>query len=79
MQITADVNEISKTVQRDLTFILNVLSESSIHFAYFLIVFAKKNVVSFTKIVFTENEAELLCVRVLVTNVQEYLRLQSSV
>ena len=33
MQITADVSEISKIVQRDLTFILNVLSESSIHFA----------------------------------------------
>ena len=32
MQITADVNEISKTIQRDLTFILIVLSESSIHF-----------------------------------------------
>ena len=79
MQITADVSEISKTVQRDLTFILNVLSESSIHFAYFLIVFAKKNVVSFTKIVFIENKAELLCLRVVVTNVQEYLRLQSSV
>ena len=32
MQITADVSQISKTVQCDLTFILNVLSESSIHF-----------------------------------------------
>ena len=32
MQITADLIEISKTVQRDLTFILNVFSESSIHF-----------------------------------------------
>ena len=31
MQITADVGKISKAVQRDLTFILNVLSESSIH------------------------------------------------
>ena len=27
MQITADVSEISKTVLRDLTFILNVLSK----------------------------------------------------
>ena len=35
MQITADVSEISKTVQRDRTFILNVLSECSIHFAQF--------------------------------------------
>ena len=33
MQINADVNKILKTVQRDLTFILNILSESSIHFA----------------------------------------------
>ena len=33
MQITADVREISKTVQRDLTFILNVLSETSFHFS----------------------------------------------
>ena len=33
MQITADVSEISKTVQRDFIFILSVISESSIHFA----------------------------------------------
>ena len=33
MQINADVNKILKTAQRDLTFILNILSESSIHFA----------------------------------------------
>ena len=33
MQITADIGEISKTVQRDLIFILKVLSESSIHFS----------------------------------------------
>ena len=32
MHIIADVNKISKTVQGSLTFILNVLSESSIHF-----------------------------------------------
>ena len=32
MQIIADVNEISKTLQRNLTFILNVLSESNIYF-----------------------------------------------
>ena len=48
MQITPKVSEISKTVQRDFTFILNVLSESSIHFSYFLIVLAKENVVNFT-------------------------------
>ena len=33
MQLTADVSKISKTVQADLIFILNVLSEYSIHFA----------------------------------------------
>ena len=32
MQVIADVNEISKTVQRNLTFILNVLSVSNIYF-----------------------------------------------
>ena len=32
MQIIADVSKISKTVQGNLTFILNVLSEPSIHF-----------------------------------------------
>ena len=32
MHIIADVNKISKTVQRNLTFILNVLSESNIYF-----------------------------------------------
>ena len=32
MQIIADVNKISKTAQGILTFILNVLSERSIHF-----------------------------------------------
>ena len=33
MQTTADISEISKTVRRYLTFMLNVLSESSIYFA----------------------------------------------
>ena len=32
-QNTADVSEFLKTAQRDLTFILKVPSESSIHFA----------------------------------------------
>ena len=32
MQIIADVSEISKRVQRDLTLILNVLSKFKIHF-----------------------------------------------
>ena len=47
MQIIADVSKFSKTVQRDLTFILNVLSESRIPFNEFFIVPAKKNVASF--------------------------------
>ena len=33
MQITADVSKISETAQGDLTFVLNVLLESSIYFA----------------------------------------------
>ena len=33
MQITPDLNKIFETVQRHVTFILNVLSESSINFA----------------------------------------------
>ena len=48
MQVTAYVHKISKAVQRDLTFSLNFISESSIHFALLPIVLAKKNVVSFT-------------------------------
>ena len=32
MQIIADVSKILKTVQRSRTFILNALSESSVHF-----------------------------------------------
>ena len=48
MQITADLNQNSKTVQRYLTFVLNVLAESRVHFTYFSIVLAKKNDVSFT-------------------------------
>ena len=32
MQITADGSKIPETVQLDLTFILNVLAESNIHF-----------------------------------------------
>ena len=57
MQTTADVSKVSKTVQSDLNFILNVLSEFSICFSEFLIVLAKKNVISFI-----ENEAVVLCV-----------------
>ena len=48
MQIIADVNKISKTVQPNLNFILNVLSKSSIHFTKLSIVLAKKIVGIFT-------------------------------
>ena len=47
MQITADISKISKTVERNLTLILTVLSESSIHFSQSSRVLAKKNAVSF--------------------------------
>ena len=44
MQILADVSKFPKTVQRDLAFILNVLSESRIPFNEFFIAPAIKNV-----------------------------------
>ena len=50
-QITAEVGKITKTVQRDLTFIFDVLSEfviSFVSFAVSLAVMAVKNVVIFT-------------------------------
>ena len=40
--------DISKTVQSNLTFILNILSEFRIHSIYLSIVIAKKNVRIFT-------------------------------
>ena len=40
--------DISKTVQSNLTFILNILSEFRIHSIYLSIVIAKKNVGIFT-------------------------------
>ena len=49
MQITADISSIWENVQRDLTFIFYVLSESHIGFVSFLIFLALENVVSFTK------------------------------
>ena len=61
MHIIADVNKISKTVQRNLTFILNVLSESSIHFNSFQWLLLKRMLFSH-KMVFIKNEAALLCV-----------------
>ena len=48
MQITADVGKITKTVQRDLTFIFDVLSEYVIHFVSDAVSLAVENVISFT-------------------------------
>ena len=61
MQITADVSKISKTVQHDITFILNVLSESSIRFASFQQFLLKGMLLVSHKMVFNKNEAVLLC------------------
>ena len=49
MQITADISKILKSVQSDLTFIYDVLSELRIGFVSFLVILALENVVSFTK------------------------------
>ena len=49
MQITADISKILKNVQRDLTFIFDVLSESRILFVSLLVFLAPENVVSFTQ------------------------------
>ena len=49
MQITADAGEISKTVQRDLMFIFDELSEFVVIFVSNLIFLAVKNVASFTQ------------------------------
>ena len=49
MQITADISSILENVQRALTFIFYVLSESRIGFVSFSIFLALGNVVSFTK------------------------------
>ena len=46
MQITADISRM-KTVQRDLSFIFDELSESVIGFASFLVSCAVKKIVSF--------------------------------
>ena len=49
MQITAAISKILKNVQRDLTFIFDILSESRIGFVSFLVFLALENAVSFTK------------------------------
>ena len=48
MQITADVSKISKTVQRDLTFISNNFSQSVIDLVSIFVSYDVKNIVSFT-------------------------------
>ena len=52
MQITADISKILKNGQRDFTFIFDVLSESRIGFASFLVFLALENAVSFTRTCF---------------------------
>ena len=56
MQVTADVSKISKSVQRDIAFNLNVLSEAVNVSAQICLVLEIKNIVSFI-CVFIENEA----------------------
>ena len=48
MQITANINKISKTVQHDITFTFYVLSEYVINFVSNLAFLTVENVVSFT-------------------------------
>ena len=50
--ITGDINKILKSVQSDLTFIYDVLSELRIGFVSFLVILALENVVNFTKKMF---------------------------
>ena len=57
MQITADVSKISKTFQRDLTFIFDVLSESLFGFVSYMVFWTVENVVRFTKKRFYREES----------------------
>ena len=52
MQITADIRKILKSVQSDLIFIYDAISELRISFVSFLVILALENVVSFTKTCF---------------------------
>ena len=63
MQITADVSKISKTVQRKVTFILIVLSESSIHF-FLEWLLPKKMLLDSHEVIFIKNETVLLWVTI---------------
>ena len=58
MQISADITESSKTVERELTFTLNVLPEFIDLFCLFSNSFCQKNVTSFIYSGFVENYAE---------------------
>ena len=49
MQITADIRKMLKSVQSDLIFIYDAISELRISFVSFLVILALENVVSFTK------------------------------
>ena len=59
MQITSDIDKTLKNVQRDLTFIFDVLSESPIRFASFLVFLAVENVFSFTKTCFYQKRGSV--------------------
>ena len=56
MQITADISKILKTVQRDLTFIFDVLSEVRIGFVSFLVFLALENVAIFPRTCFYQKQ-----------------------
>ena len=59
MQIIADINKVFKNVQRDLTFIFDVLSKSRIGFVSFLVFLALENFVSFTKTRFYRKQSSV--------------------
>ena len=62
MQTTTDVSKISKTVRRDLAFILNGHSEFSVHFPSSQMFLQKRIMLVSHKVIFIENEAALLCI-----------------
>ena len=49
MQITADISKILKNVQRDLSFIFDLISKSRIGFVSIFVLLALENILSFTK------------------------------
>ena len=62
MQMIADASKISKTLHCNHIFTLNVLLEPSINFTQLQQFLLKRILVFSHKMVFTENEAALLCV-----------------